>query len=67
MMRKESLPNKPPEKSNKAWLWNLLITVSVVIGMMGFARVRPELAWGAAALGLVGLIVFFYFAGRSER
>ena len=61
------LPNKPPEKGNKAWLWNLLITASVVIGMMGLARMQPELAWGVAAFGPVGLVIFFYLAGRSER
>lgn len=67
MMGDKSLPDRPPEKRSKAWLWNLLITISVVIGMMGLARIRPELAWGAAAIGLMGLVVSFYIAGRSQR
>jgi len=66
MMRNKSLSNEPPEKRGKAWVWNALITVSVIVGMIGLARVSPELAWGIAAIGLLGLVIFFYLAGRSE-
>lgn len=66
-MQKKSLPKGQSEKPRKTWLWNTLITLAVVVGMMGLARIEPLIAWGASALGAVGLAVFFYLAGRSER
>lgn len=64
-MRNRTLPEKPPEKRGKPWLWNGLITTSVVVAMLGLSRISPELAYGIAALGLLGLGIFFYLAGRS--
>ncbi|WP_454599104.1 hypothetical protein [Qipengyuania sp. SM2507] len=58
-------PRKSP-KSSRSWLWHVLITVAVVIGMMGLVRIDPLFAWLAAAIGLAGLAGFFYLAGRVE-
>ena len=60
-----------PRKSNKSTpiglTANVLITVFVVVAMMGLSRLAPGYAWAVAAIGLLGLGVFFYLAGGRKR
>lgn len=62
-----SPPSKAPEqRKRRGWLPNTLITVATVICFVGLARVDALTAWLIALAGFLGLIAFFYWAGRSE-
>jgi hypothetical protein len=53
-------------KRKKGWLVNSLITFATVIAMLGLARMSPMVAWVMSAVGLVALLVFFWFAAPSK-
>lgn len=58
--------SRDPVKSSSKPVRHLAIIVSVVIGMMGLARLDPLVAWIAAVLGLGTLLVLFYLAGGRK-
>ena len=60
-------PSKSPiRKRPQGWLLGVLITAFTVLTMMGLANSAPLVAWIVSAVGLVGLVGFFYWAGRSK-
>lgn len=66
-MEGQMSPDKAPDhKKRKAWLPNTLITLATVVCFVGLARVDALTAWLIALAGFIGLVVFFYWAGRSE-
>lgn len=63
LMRRESVA---PSKRRKGWLLNSLITFATVVTLIGLARVSPLTAWLISAVGLAGLLIFFYIAGYQN-
>jgi hypothetical protein len=45
---------------------NSLITFATIVAMLGLARLSPMVAWLMSAVGLVALVVFFWFAAPSK-
>jgi hypothetical protein len=62
-MRRKSIT---ASKRKKGWLLNGLITLATIVTMLGLARISPSGAWIISAVGLFGLLVFFYLAGRQN-
>ena len=62
-MRNESI-SRPKRK--KGWLLSSLITFATIVAMLGLARLSPVVAWTTSAVGLVALLIFFWFAAPSK-
>lgn len=53
-------------RRKRGWLVNSLITFATIVAMLGLARLSPMVAWLMSAVGLVALVVFFWFAAPSK-
>ena len=54
------------EELKRQWVFGLAITVTALVSLFGFWRLSPGITFVIASVALCALVVFFWFAGKSD-